>query len=68
MKPPTDDEIEALTGVRPAPRSNFLTKAGYTVRRNSLVCDECGRSYSRLMLPIHRCLGRTTEPQTGGEP
>ncbi len=66
MKPPSDDEIEALTGVRPAPRSNFLAEAGYTVRMKSLVCEDCGKSYSRQLLPIHRCTGRPTEPQTAG--
>lgn len=32
-----------------------LAAAGYTKRDTRLQCDECGRMFTRQMLPIHKC-------------
>lgn len=49
-----------LAGDAPAPsaeksESQRLADAGYRKRDHTFECDECGKRFSRLMLPIHRC-------------
>lgn len=37
------------------PRSQRLADAGFTPRDTRLTCDECGKKFTRQMLPIHEC-------------
>lgn len=54
----------ALAATPPAPseparqeksRSKQLLEAGFTPRDTRTECDECGKKFSRLLLPIHGC-------------
>lgn len=37
------------------PRSQRRKEAGFAPRDTRLTCDECGKKFTRQMLPIHRC-------------
>lgn len=36
-------------------RSEKMREAGYTKRDTRLECDECGKKFTRQMLPVHDC-------------
>ena len=41
----------------PVPTQSKLAAAGFTPRDKRLECDECGKKFTRLLLPIHKCSG-----------
>lgn len=47
--------LSAAPKTPPASRSQQLKDAGFTPRDTRLTCDECGKKFTRQMLPIHKC-------------
>ena len=60
---PPEEMLEAIETLRarlaqPEPeqtRSEKMREAGYTKRDTRLECDECGKKFTRQMLPVHDC-------------